>query len=272
MGGTEGLADMPPELIDLLQPKDINTTPWSCAPPFRLQPTEASDTTSSLSLLDMEPSSPNPSSSPVIPRAINADDDEKLTKEAGTGKENEKEEIEEEAKTVASVTPSEKHQEKAEEEGKEKEMEKKESKDMSIEKEKEEGVHEIASSVGESKVSATMELDTHTITSSAALPMIPINEEDADESLFPSGKYDEHNQQIDLRSTNSWIYQMDQVPLIELAEVHVINSLAPYLLNSMLMPLMRKSPEVLLLPCFFPPPPHGEYLLKAIHTVGSLYY
>ena len=269
MGGTEGLADMPPELIDLLQPKDINTTPWSCPPPFRLQPTEASDTTSSLSLLDMEPSSPNPSSSPVIPRTIDADDNEKITKEAGTGKEKEKEEIEEEAKNVTAI-PSEEHQEIAEE-GKEKKTEKKENRDMTTEKEKEE-VHEIASTVGESKASATMELDTQTTTSSAALPMIPINEEDADESLFPSGKYDEHNQQIDLRSTNSWIYQMDQVPLIELAEVHVINSLAPYLLNSMLMPLMRKSPEVLLLPCFFPPPPPGEYLLKAIHTVGSLYY
>lgn len=247
MGGTEGLADMPPELIDLLQPKDINTTPWSCPPPFRLQPTETSDTTSSLSLLDMEPSS-----SPVIPREIDADDDEKATKEeAGTGKEKEKEEEQkiEEVKHVTAI-PSEEHKEK-EEEGKEKETEKKESKGMSIEKEKEE-VHEIASTVGESKRSATMELDSHTITSSATLPMIPINEEDADESLFPSGKYDEHNQQIDLRSTNSWIYQMDQVPLIELAEVHVINSLAPYLLNSMLMPLLRKSPEV---PFSFPPPP-----------------
>lgn len=41
--------------------------------------------------------------------------------------------------------------------------------------------------------------------------MVPITEEDADESLFPMGKYDEHNQQIDLRTENSWIYQLDQV-------------------------------------------------------------
>jgi len=61
-------------------------------------------------------------------------------------------------------------------------------------------------------------------------------------NIFPPGQFDEHNQQLDLRHNNSWLMKLEEVPVIELIEVHAINALSPFILNSQLKPLMLKSP------------------------------
>ncbi len=61
-------------------------------------------------------------------------------------------------------------------------------------------------------------------------------------SLFPRDCYDEDRQQIDLRETNSWRLRMHEVETPELLEVHLVNALAPYILNARLKPLMLRTP------------------------------
>lgn len=63
------------------------------------------------------------------------------------------------------------------------------------------------------------------------------------EALFPLGMYDSDGQQIDLRTFNSWLMKDGQVSIMELLEVHVINAIAPFVLNSRLKSLMQKPPE-----------------------------
>ncbi len=72
-------------------------------------------------------------------------------------------------------------------------------------------------------------------TSSARLPMV------ADE-LFPANQYDEDQQQVDLRQVNSWRLRLHEVDTRELLEVHLINAIAPYILNARLKPLMVATP------------------------------
>ena len=61
--------------------------------------------------------------------------------------------------------------------------------------------------------------------------------------LFPAGQLDADLQQVDLRTVNSWRLKMADVPTIELLEVHLVNAVAPYILNARLKPLMMRSPE-----------------------------
>ena len=56
--------------------------------------------------------------------------------------------------------------------------------------------------------------------------------------LFPEGLTDGEGQQLDLRPTNSWRMQLDEVPTVEMLEVQLVNSIAPFVLNSRLKPLM----------------------------------
>ena len=64
---------------------------------------------------------------------------------------------------------------------------------------------------------------------------------DAD-ALFPSGRYDEDQQQVDLRDMNSWRLRLHEVQTPELLEVHLVNAIAPYILNGRLKPLMVRTP------------------------------
>jgi len=79
----------------------------------------------------------------------------------------------------------------------------------------------------------------------AALSQIPLapGDEDRSEALFPSGAFDADLQQVDLRRVNSWRLMMDEVPTVELLEVHLVNAVAPFLLNARLKPLMTRTPE-----------------------------
>ena len=60
-------------------------------------------------------------------------------------------------------------------------------------------------------------------------------------AALPAGRLDVNGQQIDLRTRNSWLLKLEDVSTPELVEVMAINSLAPFLLNSRLQPLMTRS-------------------------------
>ncbi len=62
-------------------------------------------------------------------------------------------------------------------------------------------------------------------------------------SLFPKGQLDQDMQQIDLRGRNSWRLMMDEVPSVELLEVHLVNAVAPFIFNARLKPLMLRTAE-----------------------------
>jgi NAD(P)-dependent dehydrogenase (short-subunit alcohol dehydrogenase family) len=62
-------------------------------------------------------------------------------------------------------------------------------------------------------------------------------------ALFPTDLYDEDRQQIDLREVNSWRLRLHEVETPELLEVHLVNAIAPYILNARLKPLMLRTAQ-----------------------------
>ncbi|HEY4211903.1 MAG TPA: SDR family oxidoreductase [Steroidobacteraceae bacterium] len=64
----------------------------------------------------------------------------------------------------------------------------------------------------------------------------------AGEALFPANRYDEDGQQVDLRDVNSWRLRLHEVETPELLEVHLVNAIAPYILNARLKPLLVRTP------------------------------
>lgn len=70
------------------------------------------------------------------------------------------------------------------------------------------------------------------------IPMLP--EDELDLELFPIDKYDRDGNQIDLRSINSWLLKDDEVSIVELLEVHVVNAIAPFVINSRLKTMMNR--------------------------------
>jgi NAD(P)-dependent dehydrogenase (short-subunit alcohol dehydrogenase family) len=50
----------------------------------------------------------------------------------------------------------------------------------------------------------------------------------SDVLLFPEGKYDKNNEQVDLRESNTWTEQLGTIDLTECAELFSINTLAPF--------------------------------------------
>lgn len=67
--------------------------------------------------------------------------------------------------------------------------------------------------------------------------------EDEDESCFPDGELDAQGQQLDLRRKNSWKLKLGEVSSTEALEVFFVNVVAPFILNSRLLPLLRTSPH-----------------------------
>jgi NAD(P)-dependent dehydrogenase (short-subunit alcohol dehydrogenase family) len=61
--------------------------------------------------------------------------------------------------------------------------------------------------------------------------------------LFPRGELDADQQQIDRRPHNSWRLALAEVPTVELLEVHLVNAVAPFVLSSLLKPLMVRRPS-----------------------------
>ena len=79
---------------------------------------------------------------------------------------------------------------------------------------------------------------------SAELSQVPLIAEDYEngEHLFPTGRLDADEQQVDLRNMNSWRLKLADVETVELLEVHVVNAVAPFILNARLKPLMERVP------------------------------
>jgi NAD(P)-dependent dehydrogenase (short-subunit alcohol dehydrogenase family) len=76
------------------------------------------------------------------------------------------------------------------------------------------------------------------VASLSQIPMLP--EDEVDPALFPIDKYDRDGNQIDLRSINSWLLRDDEVSIVELLEVHVVNAIAPFVINSRLKGMMTR--------------------------------
>ncbi len=76
----------------------------------------------------------------------------------------------------------------------------------------------------------------------SALSQVALAAEDlhTEQQLFPLGQLDADLQQVDLRSVNSWRLALDQVSTVELLEVQLVNSIAPFVLNARLKSLMLR--------------------------------
>jgi len=83
---------------------------------------------------------------------------------------------------------------------------------------------------------------------SAAMSQLAVLAEDsmpADEAatVLPAGQRDAHGQQLDVRSSNSWLLKLGEVSTPEAVEVFCINTLTPFVLNGRLRPLLERSPR-----------------------------
>lgn len=59
--------------------------------------------------------------------------------------------------------------------------------------------------------------------------------------VLPVDSYQDNEERMDHRTTNSWMLRLEEVSAPELLEVQLINSIAPFVLNSRLKPLMMRS-------------------------------
>lgn len=80
------------------------------------------------------------------------------------------------------------------------------------------------------------------LSASAKLSQIPYSIDNSltPEEVFPEGKLDADLQQVDLRKTNSWRLKLGEINTIEMLEVQLVNSVAPFVLCNRLADLMKK--------------------------------
>ena len=73
--------------------------------------------------------------------------------------------------------------------------------------------------------------------------MIPMDGEDvaAGAAFFPAGALDANSQPIDLRTKNTWRLKAAEVSTVEVAEVMMINTIAPFTITARLQSLLEKS-------------------------------
>jgi len=76
-----------------------------------------------------------------------------------------------------------------------------------------------------------------------ATSTVNLDEEDlkADRSHFPKDELDAFGEPKDLRTHHSWTYKLPEVTDVELLEVQMVNQIAPVMLVSKLMDLMKVS-------------------------------
>ncbi|HEU4729118.1 MAG TPA: SDR family NAD(P)-dependent oxidoreductase [Kofleriaceae bacterium] len=98
-------------------------------------------------------------------------------------------------------------------------------------------------SAGEA-VGAGNEIRAAGLWKSAVLAQVPLLAEDLERGnhLYPAGRLDADLQQVDLRDFNSWRMTLAEVPTAELLEVHLVNAVAPFVLNARLRPLLAAVP------------------------------
>jgi NAD(P)-dependent dehydrogenase (short-subunit alcohol dehydrogenase family) len=81
------------------------------------------------------------------------------------------------------------------------------------------------------------------VTRSAELTQVQLLPDDlvGQGDLFPEGRLDQDLQQVDLRERNSWRLLLAEVSTVELLETQLVNSVAPFILNARLKPLLLRS-------------------------------
>lgn len=104
--------------------------------------------------------------------------------------------------------------------------------------------------------------------SSAHLSQVAVLRDDgnASSALFPTGRLDVNAQQVDLRSRNSWLLRLEEVETPEMAEVFLINSMAPMVLNGRLKPLMMKGRPI---PDPLPTRPHRPGAANKLRSLAE---
>jgi hypothetical protein len=75
---------------------------------------------------------------------------------------------------------------------------------------------------------------------SARLSQLSYAPGDEELAPFPDGAVDLDEQQVDRRQINSWRLPLAEVSTPELLEVHLVNAVAPFILNARLKPLMLR--------------------------------
>ena len=60
--------------------------------------------------------------------------------------------------------------------------------------------------------------------------------------VLPVDAWEDNEERADSRTTNSWLLRLDEVGASEMLEVQLVNSVAPFLLNSRLKTLLMRSP------------------------------
>ncbi|MDB4958574.1 MAG: L-fuco-beta-pyranose dehydrogenase [Myxococcales bacterium] len=105
-------------------------------------------------------------------------------------------------------------------------------------------LHVGAGSGTEVATIAGTEIQAAGLWKSAVLSQVPLLAEDLDRGghLYPEGRLDQDLQQVDLRDFNSWRMTLAEVPTAELFEVHLVNAIAPFVLNARLRPLLAAVP------------------------------
>jgi NAD(P)-dependent dehydrogenase (short-subunit alcohol dehydrogenase family) len=86
---------------------------------------------------------------------------------------------------------------------------------------------------------STQNLSTNSFSVLASQLAIHPDDMKATTHEFPTDQYDSFHQQVDLRKSNTWILETDQVDTVELMEVNLINYVSPYTLLSELTPIMK---------------------------------
>ncbi|RLN46968.1 hypothetical protein BBJ29_003261 [Phytophthora kernoviae] len=101
----------------------------------------------------------------------------------------------------------------------------------------------IVSANGDS--SSAVIASASSVSASVLLSQVPLVAEDHHseytDALFPKGQLDNNKQQVDLRTSNTWVQKIDQIETMELVEVFAINTMAPFILNKRAIPLLEKS-------------------------------
>ncbi len=108
-----------------------------------------------------------------------------------------------------------------------------------------------------------MSTTTSTLAVSSALKtQVPLILSDVDDKeAFPEGLVDVNGQQIDLRTENSWLLKLGEVATPEIAEVFAINTLAPFIMNNRLVPLLEKNKQ----------PQEKKFIVNVSATEGKFY-
>jgi len=78
---------------------------------------------------------------------------------------------------------------------------------------------------------------------SSQIQLLPCDDPSNDASTITTALTDVNAQPLDLRKTNSWLLQLQDISTPEILETLLVNTVAPFVLNSRFVPLMQKCPH-----------------------------